>query len=332
MNYTTECPTSAKALDIPPLLREHTDLIISLDTEYTLEVYTDPPPLGLSDHFCTEVKGRKGQRNKALSYQWIVLETATGRQVQRFHPTEGTRLNLGDIVRIASEDMGYSFERFRCRGAHQSPIRVLVVWHWGSAEVGLLLDRDRLMSKEDVVSLGGGVVTLRPTILSVPMRDKHDNYGQAHLSIVDTSRLMDVGTTLEKLGAEMKLPKIDIAPYTKERMDTFLDEAPERFEEYAMRDCESALKWALNCAHTQQEVLGLKRMAPTTGSASAAGLREFLGDNFSETFATYFSQTRQEYVPTPRRAENESYVIQTYAGGMNHKPRQNLRYISAEIN
>ena len=30
------------------------------------------------------------------------------------------------------------------------------------------------------------------------------------LTIADTTRLMDVGTTLEKLGQELELPKIDI--------------------------------------------------------------------------------------------------------------------------
>src|SRR5262245_58672429 len=133
---------------------------------------------------------------------------------------------------------------------------------------------------------------------------------------------MEEGANLEKLGVELGLPKIAVEAlgYSKDRMDVLLENAPELFEQYAMRDCEVALAWLLNCAYTQREVLHMDRLAPTTGSASASGLKKDLeehisesGEGFADRFATSFSNTRQEWVPTPRRAENESYVIQAFA-------------------
>jgi hypothetical protein len=314
-------------MDVPSLLRETTDIIISLDTEYTLEIPELPPALGISDTGLPHAaQRRKHPRNHPLSYQWIAVEAATGHTRRQIIKPEKNdpRPNLGDLVRSAALDLGYNLEVLRHRKGH-TPLRVIVIWHWGSAEMGLLADRARLMDPDkNIVSLGGGVVTLEPGPLSVPLRDEHGHYGEVTLTIADTSRLMDPDNakSLEKLGVGLGIPKIDIEArgYDKSCMDKLLDEDPELFDQYAMRDCEIALMWLFNCARTQREVLHLDRLSPTTGAASAAGLKRFLEgqeEGFSERFATYFSRSRQEYVPTPRRGENESYVIQAFAGGMN---------------
>src|SRR5712691_7133847 len=111
------------------------------------------------------------------------------------------------------------------------------------------------------------VSVLEPGPLSVPLRDTHGHYGEVTLSIADTSRLMDAGTTLEKLGHELGLPKIDIEGKgnDKSRMDELLGQSSALFESYAMRDCEIALAWLISCARTQQEVLHMDRLSPTTG-------------------------------------------------------------------
>src|SRR5262249_18361994 len=153
-------------------------------------------------------------------------------------------------------------------------------------EMGLLADRDRLMGMENIVSLGGGVVTLEPGPLSIPLRQGEWNYGEVTLQIADTTRLMDPDNarSLEKLGDGLGIPKIDIEArgYDKARMDVLLDNDPGLFELYAMRDCEIALAWLMNCARTQREVLHMDRLAPTTGSASASGLRKYLEERASE--------------------------------------------------
>jgi hypothetical protein len=187
------------------------------------------------------------------------------------------------------------------------------------------------MDQENVVSLGGGIVTLEPGPLSIPLRQGEWNYGGVTLQIADTSRLMDPDNAknLDRLGHELKMPKIDLGHYTKDRMDILLEEDPALFEQYAMRDCEIALEWLFDCARTQREVLHVQRLKPTTGAASASGLREHLGPEFQERFSCYFSRQRQEWVPTPRRYENESYVIQAFAGGMNQS--YHLGHIKGDI-
>src|SRR4030095_15830949 len=97
---------------------------------------------------------------------------------------------------------------FRSNDCHApTPLRVLITWHWGSAELGLMEDRTRLMDQENVVSLGGGIVTLDPGPLSIPLRQAEWNYGGVTLQIADTSRLMDPDNAknLDRLGHELKM-------------------------------------------------------------------------------------------------------------------------------
>src|SRR5262249_48061429 len=150
MDHTTHTPTRATSLDVPPLLRETADILISLDTEYTLDIPEIPPLLGISATGLPHAAHRrKLARNRPLSDQWIAVEAATGKQCRTLlKPAKGDpRPNLGDIVRLAVLDLGYSLETLRHRTGH-TPLRVIVVWHWGSAEVGLLADRSRLMDPD----------------------------------------------------------------------------------------------------------------------------------------------------------------------------------------
>ena len=53
--------------------------------------------------------------------------------------------------------------------------------------------------------------------------------------IVDTMLLAPAGTSLEKLGKLLGVPKIDLPDgYSKDRMDLFLRDHPELFEKYAL--------------------------------------------------------------------------------------------------
>src|SRR5690349_2312785 len=116
-NHTREMHPCA-SMDVPPLLRETSDILISLDTEYTLEIPDIPPPLGLSGTSLPHAAHRrKYARNRPLSYQWIAVEASTGRQIQRLHKPEkdDPRLHLGDIVRLAALDLGYPLEAIRRR-------------------------------------------------------------------------------------------------------------------------------------------------------------------------------------------------------------------------
>jgi hypothetical protein len=242
IKYTREDVCLASVNEIPALIQESADVLIALDTEWSLKVQRTPPCLGLSDmRLSQEEHRRKHHHNTPLSYQWLALDTKTGRHIRNLyfpHPGE-PRLNLGDLVRFAVLDVGYTLENLKRREG-KTPLKMLIAWHWGSAEVGLMADRQKLMAAENIVSLGGGVVTLEPGPLSIPMRDEHGNYGEVTLTLADTSRLLEAGASLEKVGDELGLLKIDIEAmgYDKSRMYILLEKDPDLFERYALRDCE----------------------------------------------------------------------------------------------
>ena len=228
-------------------------------------------------------------------------------------------MNLGDMVRAGAYHFHFSPQALRNRKG-QAALRVAVVWHWGSAEVGILADRNAIMDEDEpTFDLGGAVISTTPFMLSVPLRDGNRTYGEAEVALLDTFRLMDEGTSLEKLGEDLGILKIDIEAqgYDKSRMDILLEKDPTLFDAYALRDCEIALEWFMQTASMQEEVLGLKKIATTTGAASAEGVKEFYKEDFQERFACTYSRKRQEWVPTPKRNENESYVMNAFIGGMN---------------
>src|SRR5262245_49911532 len=131
VNYSMEAPAGATILAVLVLLRETADILIVLDTKYTLEVPTVPPRLGISDTpLLHEAHRRKQACNRPLSYQWIAIDTSTGHQCRKVLKPEKaeSRPHLGDIVRMAVVDLGYVLEALRRRQQH-IPLRVIIVWH-----------------------------------------------------------------------------------------------------------------------------------------------------------------------------------------------------------
>lgn len=117
------------APDVYPLTAgflQHYDLLLSLDTEYTLIEDTT--------------------RNHILSYQFAALSNDDGiwKYAEDIRYTDGpevsNRLALADILRVVIK------ERFRISRRKADNLRVLLVWHFGVAEWAALKDRDSLVS------------------------------------------------------------------------------------------------------------------------------------------------------------------------------------------
>ena len=87
------------AIDITPL-KGMFDLVISLDTEYTLQYYQQPPQRGITTERILDNKHTFAHaKNSILSYQIIAGNINTG-QVQEciLYPEHGERCTLGDII------------------------------------------------------------------------------------------------------------------------------------------------------------------------------------------------------------------------------------------
>jgi hypothetical protein len=184
--------------------------------------------------------------------------------------------------------------------------------------MGSLADGPHLMRahEKEIICLGGAVISIKkPFEYSVDLGSR--NYAPVLMTFRDTSRLAEEKASLEALGESLGEPKVDISPWSKARMDLLLEGDKELFERYAITDCRIALKWFFNVAETNESVLKIDSMPPTTGSASAEGLIAYLGE---EDFAEKFCVEKNKfgsYVPKKMRAGFESYPIQCYLGGAN---------------
>jgi hypothetical protein len=136
-------------------------------------------------------------------------------------------------------------------------------------------------------------------------------------TVVDTMMLSSAGTSLEKLGKLLGFHKVELPyGYSKNRMDLFLRDHPEKFEEYALRDAVIPALWVAKVYGLLLDKLGIKKKVITLGGAgvelmklevkaSGNDLHVFLGKN---------SKTKQ---PLDNLVSVIATSSQAYHGGCN---------------
>ena len=88
-------------------------------------------------------------------------------------------------------------------------------------------------------------------------------------TVVDTMMLSPAGTSLEKLGKLLDMPKIELpVGYSKDRMDLFLRDHPEKFEEYALTDAVIPALWVARIYGLLLDRLGIAKRVITLGGAA----------------------------------------------------------------
>ena len=81
--------------------------------------------------------------------------------------------------------------------------------------------------------------------------------------------LSPAGTSLEKLGKLLGVPKIELPEgYTKDRMDLFLRDHPEKFEKYALTDAVIPALWVARIYSLLFDRLGIRKKVITLGGAA----------------------------------------------------------------
>jgi hypothetical protein len=268
---------------VPNIIRNKYDLIIALDSEYVQSTLVSEPPLGLTE---TKIPDYPNDlENTILSYQILAVWTQDCTSAEKIIYPE-KKMPLGHLIRESFSLVGQNLSR-----RNPNVPRVCIVWHWGSAEMGSLSDGLHLMRthEKEIICLGGAVISIKkPFEYSVDLGSR--NYAPVLLTFRDTSRLAEEKASLEALGESLGEPKVDISPWSKARMDLLLKGDKELFERYAITDCRIALKWFFNVAETNESVLQIDSMPPTTGSASAEGLIAYLGEEeFAEKFCGLFA-------------------------------------------
>jgi DNA polymerase type B, organellar and viral len=322
MKYNRNQSMCASTLDVPPLLRDNYDLFLAVDSEYVAAPLLVMPPYGLSSER-PKTPPRDAQTNTLLSFQLLAVCTHSGLEYRALLDYRGLpRPSLGDLIRKAMTGLGIR-ERVLRRKTRQRLLRVMVAWHWGSAEMGVLDDalgaKGIMAHEQDIPDMSGPVFTLRPIEYHFNLRDGHDTQGRVILTLRDTRCLTEPDkAALENIGKSIGLPKIDIEAqgYTKSRIDVLMEENLPLFTRYAMRDVEIVTHWIMEQSRVQKE-LGMEDLAPTIGNAAAAGLKRFLGPMFESLFAVKFNKYAKEWRPVRIRAWDESFAVECFMGGMN---------------
>jgi hypothetical protein len=329
-DYSTDVPTCANTPEIPPLLRDNQDLVLNLDSENTSTPRIARPRYGLSLGYPIQPL-RNAQRTELLSFQVLANFMQTGAEYRELLDYRGCRNPaLGDLIRRAATALDIPQSALRPR-AHDAPLfRVMVNWHWGSAEMGSLSDYKRIMAHPEVIDLNGCVCTLKPVEYTFNLGDSHAHYGRVLLTIRDTRLLLDpdTGKSLDALGALLGMRKIDIESqgYRKDRMDILMQDNFPLYEQYTMRDVEIVKYWIWEQSKMQREILCLDDLAPTIGSAAANGLRKFIDqeykngvspEGFADTFDLVWNKKDRDWKPRKNRAWDESMGVECFLGGMN---------------
>ena len=255
---------------------------------------------------------KKGE-NRILSYQFVVLNADTRAISETFReptgPTRRHRISLGYGLSIA-------LNMARTEGVIPfAPSRLIVAAHFARADITTLRDFDgmkrRLTAVRKTYATTGIPLTLKLATPEGPLR--------CNVRLVDTALLTAANTKLEKLGADLGLPKIVLpAGYAKDRMDLFLDERRDEFVNYAMTDARIAALWTARIFDILGS-LGVERSVATLGAASVHLARQELANQDVDFHAFLGLEKRRRGKPSPMACLVSlwPFAAQCYHGGKN---------------
>jgi hypothetical protein len=274
----------------PPAMQPR--VIVGFDSEWTFE--------------------RNGE-NRILSWQFVVLNQDTGATSELFiEPRGATRRRRISL----SRGLYKALHKAHCDGAIPFfPESLTVACHFARADITTLRDFDsikrRLTAVRKTYATTGIPLTLRIITAQGEMI--------CNVRLIDTMLLTAANTKLEKLGADLGLPKCILPKgYTKERMDLFLTDRRDEFIEYAMTDARISAQWTARIDGIMN-LLGIARPTTTLGGASVLPVEQEL---------ERLNVCRNEFLglEKPRRGKPHPksslvsvwpYAAQCYHGGKN---------------
>lgn len=200
--------------------------------------------------------------------------------------------------------------------------------------------------KNELDSAGGKVATIGqgikfafdPAGLSMPRKRTsvvRDGAGLFILTthFIDLGRHVVEGTTLERIGTWLNLPKLELpAGYEKNRMDLLLKEQRTAFDEYAMRDAEITLKFLQHLEKFAEAEVGCDTLPATVSGLAVQLLKKTLkaaAIDFHDSWGLVTTKTQAwndhkgkvcsmtDVAPCPVRKIVDQLVIMTYHGGRN---------------
>ncbi|MBQ0961817.1 hypothetical protein KAK06_22965 [Ideonella sp. 4Y11] len=160
-----------------------------------------------------------------------------------------------------------------------------------------------------------------------------DELGRVLMKVrfIDAASYVPIGTSLRYVGKLVGREKLGIpAPYSIARMDEFLRKNRAAYEDYALRDAEIAVLFAMRVRDFARDRLGLGNLSPTAGGLalkwflktvpetlqlSAFGLERVRHEGWHQASRRKTTHTVAE--PTPMRRLQEAFLTDCFKGGRN---------------
>ena len=260
--------------------------------------------------------------NSVLSYQWFGLdgerEWADLYLPNLASPEHAKRLTLSQWLSKALQQ-GYRNTQW--------PNRVVLASHFTTAELSVVRDFPNIKRRVDLIQGSSFASARQPFTLTC--YDKSRNGHAITVHLLDTMLLApDDSKSLANLGSLLGYEKLELPhDHKKDEMRRFLDDCPELFKEYAIRDAEITARYIRRIERECTD-LGLDGYRPVTIGGLAQRILthrlEEEGRPYDVVMGVDQTRVRQGgYTNRERRYENriaerhEDLAIKAYHGGRN---------------
>ena len=262
--------------------------------------------VGIDAEWVYESKGR----NHILSYQFAVHNDDTGRTAMRIVYTKhGQRISL-------ERGLSMAFLEARRKGViDRVPRWFVIAGHFTRADLTTFADFPFFKRRIGAVRKSYATTEI-PLQLRVASSEGPVN---CSATVVDTMMLTSTGTSVETIGNLLGEPKVNLPNgYSKDRMDLFLRDHPDRFEKYALTDAIIPAKWVARTYGLLQKRLGIGKKVITLGGAAVELVRKQVkieGIDLNE----FLGQDKPKR-PFAQLAPLIAIAAQAYHGGYNVAP------------
>jgi hypothetical protein len=267
----------------------------------------DPDPfvvIGLDAEWVFESAGR----NRILSYQFALLNGDSGELTTLIeYPNNGMRITI---------ERGLTRVMLKARQQHviaKAPKRFIVAGHFTRADITTFADFGCFNRR-----LGAVRKTYATTEIPLNLRlVSNEGPVRCNAVIIDTMLLAPAGTSLEKLGKLLGLHKIELPDgYSKDRMDVFLRDHPDLFEQYALRDAVIPALWVVKTYGLLLDRLGIRKKVVTLGGA-AVELVKIQAKACGIELHEFLGRDKKRKQPLAHLMSTIAIAAQAYHGGYN---------------
>ena len=263
--------------------------------------------------------------NIILSYQYAG-RTAEGKWSGIIHPNfaKRERIKMATLLGEAIKDGRHK----KCIG-YKWPKVIHAAAHFTRADIAAFKDFSRLKEQFDGVRKTFATLN-RPW--KTRYNDAANNRHDLTVFLTDTMLLVPAKTSLATLGDWYNLPKITLPRGMIDRMDELLQENPELFKAYAIRDAEIAALHTWEMVKFAHANMGMEKAPVTLGSLAVRYVKalweregiakkDVLGNEEKWIGAWSGIQKkkvpRRKKVPLPSVFENQTFASECYHGGRN---------------